>query len=167
MKTIKLVQYKLNTDLIGPLYLVASDKGLRGIYWSRQKSEMLNDLVPAGEAGAMLSRAVTQLREYFAGKRKVFDVPLDVLGTEFQRKVWGELSRIPYGSTCSYTDIARRIRNAKAVRAVGTANGRNPLSIVIPCHRVVSANGTLGGYAGGLETKQKLLRLEGAWGAHS
>lgn len=167
MKTIKSVQYKLNTGLIGPLYLVASDKGLRGIFWSRQKSEMLDDLAHAGQAGAILLRAIKQLMEYFAGRRKVFDVPLDILGTEFQRKVWDELSRVPYGSTCSYTDIARRIRNAKAVRAVGTANGRNPLSIIIPCHRVVSANGTLGGYAGGLETKAKLLRLEGAWDAHS
>ena len=163
----KLIQYKMDTGLIGHVYLVASDKGLCGIYWSRQESEMIREIPASDKAGAILARTIKQLTEYFAGKRKVFDVPLDISGTEFQRKVWRELSRIPYGSTCSYTEIASRIDQAKAVRAVGTANGRNPLSIIIPCHRVIAANGTLGGYAGGLPTKMKLLRLEGVWAGHS
>jgi methylated-DNA-[protein]-cysteine S-methyltransferase len=112
--------------------------------------------------GAVLKAAASQVEEYLAGERVVFDLPLEPVGTEFQRKVWRELARIPYGKTISYTDLARRIRNDKAVRAVGSANGRNPLSLVIPCHRVIAADGSLGGYAGGLEIKKRLLELERA-----
>lgn len=105
-------------------------------------------------------RKLKQLGEYFEGVREKFDLPFDVQGTPFQMQVWNQLSKIPYGETCSYRDIARKIKNAKAVRAVGTANGRNPLSIIVPCHRVIASNGSLGGYAGGVKLKTKLLSFE-------
>jgi methylated-DNA-[protein]-cysteine S-methyltransferase len=103
-----------------------------------------------------------QLREYFAGKRKRFDVKMDFAGTEFQRKVWQALLAIPFGETRSYGDIARQVGNPAAVRAVGAANGRNPISIIAPCHRVVGSTGKLTGFAGGLAVKAQLLALEGA-----
>lgn len=106
-------------------------------------------------------REAEQLTEYFAGKRKVFDLPLEPYGTEFQKKVWQALMEIPYGRTCSYGEIAAKIGNPKASRAVGSANNKNPIAIVIPCHRVVGANGALVGYASGLQTKEALLKLEG------
>lgn len=106
-------------------------------------------------------RAAAQLTEYFAGKRKVFDLPLEPHGTEFQKKVWQALREIPYGTTCSYGEIAAKIGNPKASRAVGGANNKNPIAIVVPCHRVIGANGSLVGYASGLQTKEALLKLEG------
>ena len=109
---------------------------------------------------APFADARRQLSEYFAGRRKAFDLPLTVNGTEFQRRVLEELQRIPYGETVSYSDVARRIGRPKAVRAVGAANGYNPLPIVIPCHRVIGSSGDLTGFGGGLETKRALLRLE-------
>src|SRR5690606_19277639 len=146
---------------VGSLFLVASAKGLEKVYWKRQDAPMLKSLEGSGPAVKTLVRAVRQLEEYFEGKRTRFDLPLSpVHGTMFQKRVWKELSRIPYGKTCSYRDIARRIRNAKAVRAVGTANGKNPFSVIVPCHRVIAASGRLGGYAGGLSIKSKLLDLE-------
>jgi O-6-methylguanine DNA methyltransferase len=117
---------------------------------------------PPREDLAPLTPALTQLREYFSRVRHEFDLPLDVRGTDFQKAVWGELVRIPYGATTSYGDIARRIGRPKAARAVGAAIGANPLPILIPCHRVVGADGSLTGYGGGLEVKASLLRLEGA-----
>ena len=107
-----------------------------------------------------VGEAVRQLREYFAGKRAEFDLPLAPEGTAFQRTVWRQLQEIPYGETISYGELARRVGNPKASRAVGSANGANPLPIVIPCHRVIAADGTLGGFGGGLPTKQTLLALE-------
>jgi methylated-DNA-[protein]-cysteine S-methyltransferase len=102
-----------------------------------------------------------QLDEYFRGERRAFDVAIDLTeGTAFQRAVWAELARIPYGATISYRELARRVGAPKAVRAVGSANGRNPVSILVPCHRVIAADGTLGGYGGGLATKRFLLDLE-------
>jgi methylated-DNA-[protein]-cysteine S-methyltransferase len=101
-----------------------------------------------------------QLREYFAGKRAAFDLPLAPEGTAFQRSVWRQLQEIPYGETISYGELARRVGNPKASRAVGSANGANPVPIVIPCHRVIAGDGTLGGFGGGLLTKQTLLTLE-------
>lgn len=137
---------------IGRLYLVASEKGLQGVFWKKQP-------VPIKET-KILSTAVRQLEQYLDGKRKAFDLPLDVQGTAFQKLVWNELSRIPFGKTYSYKEIAAKIKNAKAFRAVGTANGKNPLCIIVPCHRVIAADGSLGGYSGGLATKTKLLGLE-------
>lgn len=105
-------------------------------------------------------QAVSQLEEYFAGNRVQFDLNLNAAGTEFQQQVWQQLMTIPYGQTCSYADIAKAINNPKAVRAVGAANGRNPLTIVVPCHRVIGSNGKLTGYAWGTSIKAGLLELE-------
>jgi methylated-DNA-[protein]-cysteine S-methyltransferase len=107
-----------------------------------------------------VGEAVRQLQEYFARERVDFDLPLAPRGTEFQRSVWRQLQGIPYGETISYRELARRVGNSKASRAVGSANGKNPLPIVIPCHRVIAGDGTLGGFGGGLPTKQTLLALE-------
>ena len=101
-----------------------------------------------------------QLQEYFSGQRTEFDFPYELRGTQFQKRVWAALETIPYGQTCTYGDIARRVGSPNAVRAVGTANGKNPMWIVVPCHRVVGANGTLTGYAGGIDMKRRLLELE-------
>ncbi len=103
---------------------------------------------------------MAQLRAYFAGERKQFDLPLEMEGTEFQLSVWRELQRIPYGETISYLELARRIGNPKAVRAVGLANGQNPIPIIVPCHRVIGSDGSLTGFGGGMENKRKLLELE-------
>ncbi len=110
----------------------------------------------------VLASTKQQLQEYFAGKRKTFDLPLAPDGTDFQRSVWQALAKIPYGELRSYGDIAHQIGKPRAVRAVGAANGRNPLPIVVPCHRVIGSNGKLTGFAGGLPVKQQLLELEGA-----
>lgn len=112
-----------------------------------------------------LARVCRQLDEYFVGDRTAFDLPLELGGTPFQRKVWQALEAIPYGETVSYGEVARRIGSPRAVRGVGGANGRNPVAIVVPCHRVIAADGSLGGYGGGLERKRRLLELEGWKGA--
>lgn len=145
---------------LGTLLLAASDKGLCGLYFEQHKY-----FKGAGEwekdaQHPVLQSAVRQLDEYFTGKRSDFDLPLDLAGTPFQQAVWQELMRIPFGSTGSYAEQARRIGKPDAVRAVGTAIGRNPVSIVVPCHRVLGASGSLSGYAGGLERKSFLLALE-------
>ena len=155
----KKVQWQMNSK-IGSLYLVASDKGLQGIFRKKQKFPLIKYLKISGAEARILSKAVCQLEEYLAGKRKKFDVPLDTAGTPFQKKVWQELRKIPYGKTCSYKDIAHRIKNPKAVRAVGGANGKNPLCIIVPCHRVIAHDRSLGGYSWGLPMKMKLLELE-------
>lgn len=108
----------------------------------------------------LLRKTIQQLEEYFTGKRKNFDLPLNPPGTEFQKKVWQALCKVPYGSTCSYKDIAEEVNNPKAYRAVGLANNKNPIMIIIPCHRVIGVNGDLVGYGGGIELKKKLLELE-------
>lgn len=112
------------------------------------------------EETELLKKAGTQLKEYFAGTRKEFDLPVDTGGTPFQKEVWKALTEIPYGQICSYQDIARRIGRPKACRAVGRANGTNPVAILVPCHRVIGKSGTLTGYAGGLDIKEFLLKLE-------
>lgn len=155
-------QWKLNTT-IGPLFLVASEKGLQEVLLEKSSTSFAKSLGGSDPAVKVLAKAVQQLEEYFEGKRQEFDLPFDVQGTPFQKKVWTELSRIPYGKTCSYGDVAKRIKQAKAMRAVGTANGKNPLCVVVPCHRVIAADGSLGGYSGGLDVKKKLLKLEGSW----
>lgn len=149
------------TSKLGPLFLVASGQGLCGVFWKKQPVPMCATLSEEGAAVLHLRQTAAELEEYLRGKRKAFTLHLDpAAGTDFQRKVWEELARIPYGATISYAELARKIRNEKAVRAVGTANGRNPLSIIVPCHRVIASDGSLGGYAGGLENKSKLLALE-------
>ena len=113
------------------------------------------------KGGRLLERVARQLDQYFAGRRREFDLPLDPHGTPFQRTVWSELGRIPYGQTISYGQLAQRIDRPAASRAVGAANGRNPIPIVIPCHRVIGSDGSLTGFGGGLPIKKKLLALEG------
>ncbi len=144
---------------IGILYLVASERGLKGIGVNKPK-DFYSAQPPRGAVQIILRNAQTQLDEYFEGKRASFEIPLDAEGTEFQKKVWRRLSQIPYGQTKSYKDIAIELQAPKACRAVGSANGKNPLMIVIPCHRVIASDGTLGGYSGGLDLKIKLLELE-------
>ncbi len=139
----------------GVVEVIASEKGITAIRFTES-----DDI--AETPSALTSQACAQLQEYFAGKRTTFDLPLAAAGTTFQQQVWQALLNIPYGKTCSYGDIARAIGNPKGVRAVGLANGKNPLAIVVPCHRVIGANGKLTGYAGGLNRKQQLLALEGA-----
>ena len=107
-----------------------------------------------------LQQCCSELEEYFAGKRKKFDIEINFEGTPFQHKVWQELLKIPYGKTISYADLAKAVKNPKACRAVGSANGKNPIAVIIPCHRVIASNGSLGGYAYGLEVKKHLLDLE-------
>jgi O-6-methylguanine DNA methyltransferase len=117
---------------------------------------------PPREDRAALAPALTQLREYFSRIRREFDLPLDARGTAFQKGVWAKVARIPYGATTTYGEIAQRIGRSRAAHAVGAAVGANPLPILIPCHRVIGAGGSLTGYGGGLEIKAELLRLEGA-----
>lgn len=144
---------------IGKLLLAGDEKRLHVVGFSagKMRREPEHDWIYKETPFAEARR---QLSEYFAGKRKAFDLPLAVTGTEFQRRVLEELRRIPYGDTVSYAEVARRIGRPKAVRAVGAANGSNPLPIVIPCHRVIGSSGDLTGFGGGLETKRRLLRLE-------
>ncbi len=153
------VQYEMKSK-VRPLYLVASPNGLQGIFFTKQPVKLVKILDREKPAEKILSNVVKQLEEYFAGKRTTFDLAFKFLGTDFQVKVWNELSRIPYGKTVSYKDIARKIKNPKAVRAVGTANGKNPICIIVPCHRVIASDGAIGGYGGGIPMKQYLLELE-------
>jgi methylated-DNA-[protein]-cysteine S-methyltransferase len=146
---------------VGRLTLVASNHGLAAILWENDNPRRVP--LNAGrrdDEHPVLRAAERQLGEYFAGRRKVFDLALDAAGTVFQRKVWQALLTIPFGETRSYAEIARQIGSPAAVRAVGAANGRNPISIVVPCHRVVGSTGKLTGFAGGLDAKAYLLRLE-------
>ena len=108
----------------------------------------------------LISKTINEIKEYLNGNRKKFDIPIKLNGTGFQKKVWNELLKIPYGETCSYKDIAIRINNEKGVRAVGMANHNNPIAIIVPCHRVIGKNGKLVGYAGGIDIKSKLLEIE-------
>jgi methylated-DNA-[protein]-cysteine S-methyltransferase len=146
---------------VGRLKLVASDQGLAAILWENDDPARvrLGHLTEDG-AHPVLRTAEAQLDEYFAGKRRAFTVPLDAAGTPFQRKVWRALSEIPFGETRGYGQLARGIGHVNASRAVGAANGRNPISIIVPCHRVIGASGKLTGFAGGLAVKEFLLRLE-------
>jgi methylated-DNA-[protein]-cysteine S-methyltransferase len=157
--------YKTMRSPVGRLTLVASARGLAAVLWEDDDPSRvrLGD-IKEDASHPVLLRAQRQLEEYFAGKRRKFTVKLDPAGTEFQNKVWNALRTIPFGETRSYGQIALQIGSHKAVRAVGAANGANPLSIVVPCHRVIGANGTLTGFAGGLEVKARLLALESASG---
>ncbi len=148
---------------IGALTLVAEDETLRGIYVEDQRHRPPDERFGHPDDGnsVVLKEAERQLAEYFAGDRTAFDLPLAAVGTAFQRRVWDALRAIPYGETVSYGELARRIGQPTASRAVGLANGKNPISIVVPCHRVIGSNGTLTGYGGGIERKQFLLALEG------
>jgi methylated-DNA-[protein]-cysteine S-methyltransferase len=144
---------------IGPLLLSAEDGVLTGLQMQNQRHAraLPSDVVVNDQ---WFIDVASQLRAYFAGACTMFDVPLDLRGTEFQRSVWEQLQTIPYGETISYGELARRVGNPNASRAVGLANGRNPIAIIVPCHRVIGADGSLTGYGGGLERKTWLLEHE-------
>ena len=147
---------------LGPVLLARTAKGLAGAWFKGQKHHPGALAAPVQPGDPLLKAATGQLCRYFAGETVVFDLPLDLLGTVFQKLVWQALLAIPLGSTSSYGDIARGVTAASAVRAVGGAVGRNPVSVIVPCHRVIGANGSLTGYAGGIDRKLALLALEGA-----
>jgi methylated-DNA-[protein]-cysteine S-methyltransferase len=149
---------------IGPMTVVAQDDRVVGVYMddARHLPPAAQFGVPDTGANPILREAARQLDEYFDGERTEFDLPLAAEGTPFQRRVWAALCEIPYGETVSYGELARRIGQPTASRAVGLANGKNPISIVVPCHRVIGSSGKLIGYGGGLDRKQMLLELERA-----
>jgi methylated-DNA-[protein]-cysteine S-methyltransferase len=157
--------YKVMQSPVGNLKLVASDQGLVAILWQNDKPSRvrLNELVEDTTHPILLDTE-RELGEYFAGKRRGFSVPLDMRGTAFQKNVWHALLGIPFGETRSYGQLAKQLGNPQAMRAVGAANGRNPISIIVPCHRVIGSSGKLTGFAGGLETKAQLLSLEESGG---
>lgn len=142
------------TSPIGMIELESNDQGITRLDFCERRQGVAPHPI--------LEQAKFQLKEYFKGERQQFDLKIEMHGTDFQKSVWQRLLDIPFGETCSYHDIAKRIGNPKAVRAVGAANGRNPVALVVPCHRVIGSNGTLTGYAGGLERKAWLLRHEAA-----
>jgi methylated-DNA-[protein]-cysteine S-methyltransferase len=146
---------------IGRLLLTSDGTALTGLSMEPSRKAQSTDGWSEDPTVAPLSAALRQLGEYFAGTRREFDLPLRMRGTEFQQRVWRELTEIPYGQTWSYGELAKRIDNPSASRAVGLANGRNPISILVPCHRVIGADGSLTGYGGGLERKRWLLAHEG------
>jgi methylated-DNA-[protein]-cysteine S-methyltransferase len=156
---------------IGELIVTASDSAVTGVYFPTSRRgpppthqagwiEAIGDA--GGNAAQILARAVTQLNEYFAKTRTTFDLPLEAEGSKFEHRVWNALRLIPYGTTTSYGELARRLGDKRATRAVGLANGANPIPIIVPCHRVVGANGELTGFGGGIERKRWLLEHEGA-----
>jgi methylated-DNA-[protein]-cysteine S-methyltransferase len=153
--------YKEMKSPVGKLKLVASSKALVAVLWEEERPNRVKlGMMNLDPQHPILIEAERQISEYFAGERIDFDLPLQLDGTEFQKKVWQALREIPFGKTKSYLDLARAVGSPEASRAVGAANGKNPLSIVVPCHRVVGADGALTGFAGGLETKAALLALE-------
>ncbi|MQY12573.1 Methylated-DNA--protein-cysteine methyltransferase [Streptomyces sp. RB5] len=147
---------------VGPLTLVADDDHLTGLYMTGQRHRPAEETfgVRGDPADEPFASAAAQLTAYFAGERTTFDLPLRLAGTEFQQRVWEQLRAIPYGETISYGELAERVGNPAASRAVGLANGKNPVGIIVPCHRVVGANGSMTGYGGGLERKRYLLGFE-------
>lgn len=153
------MHYTMMKSPVGPLLLAGDERGLRLIHFSagRRPVSPQRDWV---ENAAPFKDVVRQLQAYFEGKRRKFDVPLILEGTEFQLLVWRNLQKIPYGETVSYGQLARQIGSPEAARAVGLANGSNPIPIIIPCHRVIGSNGDLTGFGGGLPVKKKLLSLE-------
>lgn len=155
--------YKTLNSPVGALKLVAADDGLAAILWENDKPGRVRlNIIGRADDHPVLIEAARQLDEYFAGKRMAFSLKLDFAGTEFQRSVWEALLTIPFGETRTYGQIAKQIGQPTAVRAVGAANGRNPISIVAPCHRVIGSTGKLTGFAGGLAVKAQLLALEAA-----
>ena len=155
--------YSRHDSAAGPLVLVVSDKGLVGLEFDRGKFPPANSKgIAWQESNNKTQSYLRELHEYFDGKRREFTFPLDLRGTPFQVKCWRALLNIPYGETRTYADIARVVGQPQAFRAVGMANNRNPIAIVVPCHRVIASDGTLCGYGGGLDVKRKLLDLEGA-----
>jgi methylated-DNA-[protein]-cysteine S-methyltransferase len=161
--------YSQHNSPIGPLNIAVSERGLMLLEFDRgqfppQNGKFVNALWK--ESAKKTIASVRQLKEYFARQRRSFTVPLDLRGTSFQKRCWQALLEIPYGETRTYAEMARAIGHPQAFRAVGMANHDNPVAVIVPCHRVIASDGTLGGYGGGLRIKQRLLDLEGArWGA--
>jgi methylated-DNA-[protein]-cysteine S-methyltransferase len=151
---------------VGHLLLIAGDKGLREIFFDYDRSRLgdmrAKDAGSESNSGVAIAHCRRELDEYFAGTRHDFSVPLDLHGTPFQLRCWHALIEIPYGQTCSYGDLARKVGSPNGFRAVGMANHDNPIPIIVPCHRVITSDRKLGGYGGGLDVKEKLLHLEGA-----
>ena len=145
---------------VGPLFFAASPKGLVRLEFEARVQNLNPKIVRLQESREVLAPYLYQLNEYFAGQRREFSIPLDLRGTDFQLKCWRALLDIPYGETRSYRDLAKAIGHPKAFRAVGMSNNRNPIAIVVPCHRVIAADGSLCGYGGGLDIKRQLLELE-------
>ena len=160
-----MITYDVVPSPVGPLLVSADDMGLTRVWFAPHDGRIGAGWVPdrgrAGAASRTLAAARDQLEAYFAGSLRTFDLPLAPAGTPFQLRVWEALRRIPFGETVSYAELARRIGTPDAVRAVGAANGRNPLPIIVPCHRVIGADGSLTGFGGGLERKRWLLEHEG------
>lgn len=154
-------QYTYYQSPCGQMTLQANEHGLLGA-WFEIHTTKPDELGEYTEDCTILNETRVQLEEYFSGKRKHFDLPLAATGTPFQQSVWRALCQIPFGETWSYQQLADAIGNPKAVRAVGLANGKNPISVIVPCHRVIGKNGSLTGYAGGVEIKRELLQLEHA-----
>jgi len=153
--------YKTMASPVGRLTLIASEAGLVAVLWENDKpGRVRREAAAENPRHPVLRDAEAQLRDYFAGRRQAFALPLDFTGTIFQKAVWAALLTIPFGATRSYGEIAAQIGRPNAVRAVGAANGRNPISIIAPCHRVIGSTGKLTGFAGGLEVKARLLDLE-------
>lgn len=152
------MKYAIFPSPLGDMYAVSNGQALTGLYFEGQK--FFPELVHAQAPCPVLERCRSQVEQYFAGRRHAFDLPIAPRGTPFQLAVWQELQRIPFGDTTSYGALARRLGRPRAMRAVGAAVGRNPLSLIVPCHRVIGADGSLTGYAGGLHRKQALLEKE-------
>ncbi|OJT99344.1 MAG: cysteine methyltransferase [Rhizobium sp. 63-7] len=157
--------YTILASPVGELTLVAGENGLVAVLWENDKPERVRiGAVVEDARHPVLVETVRQLGEYFDGRRRAFDLALDFVGTPFQQQVWAALLAIPYGETRSYGQLAETLGRPSAARAVGAANGRNPISIITPCHRLIGANGDLTGFAGGLDNKRFLLSLEAARG---
>lgn len=162
--------YRVIRSPVGPLYLIAGKRALYSVLWEcdLEKPATKAALTPLSPSDKhdVIDAAEKQLGEYFAGKRRTFDVPLEMHGTDFQRAAWQALLTVPYGETASYEAQAIKLGGREKVRAVGTANGMNPVSIIVPCHRVVGKDGSLTGFGGGLEAKRWLLNLEAGVSQH-
>lgn len=155
-----MITYTRIASPLGPLLLAATEQGIRGVYFDQHRYPPRMEAWREHDAHPLLRSLTLQLEEFFAGKRERFTLPLDLVGTPFQCAVWQALQELPFGARSTYRAIATQVGKPAAVRAVGTAIGRNPVSIVVPCHRVVGSDGSLHGYAGGLTRKQSLLELE-------
>jgi len=138
---------------LGSLEIGSTDRGISSLYFR-------DETIPPDNPSGLIKDCFKQLKEYFEGKRRIFSLDLDLEGTDFQKKVWNELLKIPFGETISYLELSKRVGDIKAIRAVGNANGKNPVSIIVPCHRVIGSNGRLIGYGGGLWKKRWLLEFE-------
>ena len=152
--------YKVIESPVGQLILIANESNLVGIKFGYKKDEELPGNFIKKDIHHIFRNTEIQLDEYFRGKRQKFELPLSMSGTDFQKKVWGKLLDIPFGETISYQELAERIGDKKKARAVGSANGKNPIPIIVPCHRVIAKNGSLGGFGGGVPIKRYLLELE-------